>query len=401
MIFEKHKQQAILSQQGRRPLLMANYDFWLVCSLFLIISIGLIMVASATISYADKYFSDPLHYFWNQGQSIILGLLLIVCFLKIPTLYLQKMSRLLLIVAIALLIFTLIPGIGKEVNGSMRWIQLGPKSFQAAELVKFFIVTYLAGYLVHHNESVRNNLIGFIKPVFILAIISILLLKQPDYGSCAVLAATAIGMLFLAGTPLVRFFVWLPLFVSALASLIILSPYRMQRLMSFRNPDQDPFDTGYQLIQALIAFGRGDWIGVGLGSGVQKLFYLPEQHTDFIFSVIAEELGLVGSISIILLYFFIVWRAFMIGRVAESIKKYFSAYLAYGIGLIIGLQAYINIGVNMGMLPTKGLTLPFISYGGNSMIVYCILFGVLLRIEYENRQNIRNINRGSVPTYAT
>ena len=150
----------------------------------------------------------------------------------------------------------------------------------------------------------------------------------------------------------------------------------------------------------MIAFGRGDWVGVGLGSGVQKLFYLPEQHTDFIFSVIAEELGLVGTISIILLYFFIVWRAFIIGRVAESIKKYFSAYLAYGIGLIIGLQAYINIGVNMGVLPTKGLTLPFISYGGNSMIVYCILFGVLLRIEYENRQSIRNINRSSVPTYA-
>ena len=236
MMLEKHRQQTILSQQGHRPSSMSSYDFWLVFSLILIISIGLVMVASATTSYADKYFSDPLHYFWNQGQSIILGLLLIVCFLKIPTLYLQKMSRLLLIVAIALLIFTLIPGIGKEVNGSMRWIQLGPKSFQAAELVKFFIITYLAGYLVHHNESVRNDLIGFLKPVFILAIISILLLKQPDYGSCAVLAATAIGMLFLAGTPLVRFFVWLPLFISVLASLIILSPYRLSI-----NPSIDSF----------------------------------------------------------------------------------------------------------------------------------------------------------------
>jgi len=400
MILKQRRQHKKLLQQDCRPLPMVGYDLWLVSSFFLIISIGLIMVASATISYADKYFSDPLYYFWNQGQSIILGLLLLACFLKIPTLYLQKMSRLLLIVAIALLTFTLIPGIGKEVNGSMRWIQLGPKSFQAAELVKFFIVTYLAGYLVHHNESVRSDLIGFLKPVFILAIISILLLKQPDYGSMAVLSAMAIGMLFLAGAPLTRFFVWLPLFVSALTALIILSPYRMQRLMSFRNPEQDPFDTGYQLIQALIAFGRGDWIGVGLGSGVQKLFYLPEQHTDFIFSVTAEELGLIGTISIILLYFFIVWRAFMIGRLAESIKKYFSAYLAYGIGLIIGLQAYINIGVNMGVLPTKGLTLPFISYGGNSMIVYCILFGVLLRIEHENRQNIKNIDRRSASTYA-
>ena len=401
MMFEKRRQQTILSQGGRRLSPVSSYDFWLVSSLFLIISVGLIMVASATISYADKYFLDPLHYFWNQGQSIILGLFFILFFLKIPTLYLQKVSRLLLMVAIVLLTFTLIPGIGKEVNGSMRWIQLGSKSFQAAELVKFFIITYLAGYLVHHNESVRSDLIGFLKPVFILAIISILLLKQPDYGSCAVLCATAIGMIFLAGAPLVRFFVWLPLFVSALASLIILSPYRMQRLMSFRDPWQDPYDTGYQLMQALIAFGRGDWTGVGLGGGVQKLFYLPERHTDFIFSVIAEELGLIGTISIILLYLFIIWRAFVIGRLSESLGKYFSAYLAYGVGFIIGLQAYINIGVNMGVLPTKGLTLPFISYGGNSMIVYCIIFGVLLRIEYENRQNMRTVNKELVSAYAT
>tara|TARA_B100000586_G_scaffold3867_1_gene2625 strand:+ start:5951 stop:7168 length:1218 start_codon:yes stop_codon:yes gene_type:complete len=400
-MFEQRRQQATLSSQDSRLPLIAGYDFWLVCSLFLIILIGSVMVASATISHADKYFSDPLYYFWNQGQSIILGLFLVVLFLKIPILHLQTLSRVLLIVAITLLTLTLIPGIGKEVNGSMRWIQLGPKSFQAAELVKFFFITYLAGYLVHHRESVRSDLIGFLKPVFIVAIISILLLKQPDYGSCAVLCATAIGMLFLAGAPLGRFFIWLPAFVGALGCLIILSPYRMQRLMSFRNPEQDPFDTGYQLLQALTAFGRGDWVGVGLGSGVQKLFYLPEQHTDFIFSVIAEELGLIGTVSIILLFFFIVWRAFMIGRVAESIEKYFSAYLAYGIGLIIGLQAYINIGVNMGVLPTKGLTLPFISYGGNSMIVYCISFGVLLRVEYENRQNIRTVNKGSVSAYAT
>ena len=206
-------------------------------------------------------------------------------------------------------------------------------------------------------------------------------------------------MLFLAGAPLGRFFVWLPSFIVALACLIILSPYRMQRLMSFRDPWQDRYENGYQLTQALIAFGRGDWTGVGLGGGVQKLFYLPERHTDFIFSVLAEEFGLIGTISIIFLYLFIVWRAFMIGKIAENAKKYFSAYLAYGIGLIIGLQAYINIGVNMGVLPTKGLTLPFISYGGNSMLVYCILFGVLLRIEYENRQNVKPNNRKLEPVY--
>ena len=325
----------------------------------------------------------------------------ILFFLKMPILYLQTLSRVLLIVAIALLVLTLIPGLGKEVNGSMRWIQLGTKSFQAAELVKFFIITYLAGYLVHHRESVQTELAGFLKPVFILVVISILLLKQPDYGSCVVLCVTALGMLFLAGAPLGRFFVWLPSFIVALACLIILSPYRMQRLMSFRDPWQDPYENGYQLTQALIAFGRGDWTGVGLGGGIQKLFYLPERHTDFIFSVLAEEFGLIGTISIIFLYLFIVWRAFMIGKIAENAKKYFSAYLAYGIGLIIGLQAYINIGVNMGVLPTKGLTLPFISYGGNSMLVYCILFGVLLRIEYENRQNVKPNNKKLASVYAT
>ena len=400
-MFEQRKQQATLTSEGRRSFLIAGYDFWLVCCLFLIITIGLIMVASASISAADKYFSEPLYYFWNQGQSVIIGLFLVLLFLKMPILYLRTLSRVLLLVAITLLVLTVLPGVGKEVNGSMRWIQLGPKSFQAAELVKFFIITYLAGYLVDHRESVQTDLLGFLKPVFILALISILLLKQPDYGSCVVLCATGIGMLFLAGAPLGRFILWLPLFISALVSLIIISPYRMQRLMSFRDPWQDPYDTGYQLMQALIAFGRGDWTGVGLGGGVQKLFYLPERNTDFIFSDIAEELGLIGTISIILLYLFIVWRAFVIGRVSESLEKYFSAYLAYGVGFIIGLQAYINIGVNMGVLPTKGLTLPFISYGGNSMIVYCIIFSVLLRIEYENRQSVKTINKELVSAYAT
>ena len=303
-MFEQRKQQATLTSEGRRSFLIAGYDFWLVCCLFLIITIGLIMVASASISAADKYFSEPLYYFWNQGQSVIIGLFLVLLFLKMPILYLRTLSRVLLLVAITLLVLTVLPGVGKEVNGSMRWIQLGPKSFQAAELVKFFIITYLAGYLVDHRESVQTDPIGFLKPVFILALISILLLKQPDYGSCVVLCATGIGMLFLAGAPLGRFILWLPLFISALVSLIIISPYRMQRLMSFRDPWQDPYDTGYQLMQALIAFGRGDWFGVGLGGGVQKLFYLPEQHTDFIFSVIAEELGLIGTVSIILLFFF-------------------------------------------------------------------------------------------------
>ena len=215
-MFEQRKQQATLTSEGRRSFLIAGYDFWLVCCLFLIITIGLIMVASASISAADKYFSEPLYYFWNQGQSVIIGLFLVLLFLKMPILYLRTLSRVLLLVAITLLVLTVLPGVGKEVNGSMRWIQLGPKSFQAAELVKFFIITYLAGYLVDHRESVQTDLLGFLKPVFILALISILLLKQPDYGSCVVLCATGIGMLFLAGAPLGRFILWLPLFIGAI-----------------------------------------------------------------------------------------------------------------------------------------------------------------------------------------
>ena len=390
----------MLEKNKKEIMTLGGYDYYLVVLFLIMVSIGLVMVASASISNAEEVFNNPFYYFFNQGLSVFLGLIFLLLFLKIPTSYLQTSSRVLLFTSIALLVFTLIPGVGKEVNGSTRWIELGGKSFQAAEFVKFFIVTYFAGYLVNFRESVQSELKGFLKPILILSLISLLLLKQPDYGSCAVLSITILGMLFLAGVPLWRFILWLPLFAITLFSLIIFSPYRMERLISFLDPWQDCNNIGYQLCQALIGFGRGDWAGVGLGSGIQKLFYLPENHTDFIFSVLAEELGLIGAISIILLYFFLVWRTFSIGRIAESAKNYFSAYLAYGIGLIIGIQAYINIGVNMGALPTKGLTLPFISYGANSMIVYCILFGVLMRIEYENRHTVRTTNRKSVPAYA-
>ena len=390
----------MLSQNKKSVTTIVGYDFWLIVLFLIMISVGLIMVASASISNAAEVFGNPLYYFFNQGLSVFLGLIFLLIFLNVPTLYLQTSSRVFLILSIALLIFTLIPGVGKEVNGSTRWIELGGKSFQAAELIKFFIITYFAGYLVHHRESVQSELKGFLKPILILSIISILLLKQPDYGSFAVLSITVLGMLFLAGVPIGRFIAWFFPFIAALGVLILLSPYRMKRLISFLDPWKDCSDAGYQLCMALIGFGRGDWTGVGLGSGVQNLFYLPENHTDFILSVLAEELGLIGTVSIIFLYLLIVWRAFVIGRVAEIAKNYFSAYLAYGIGLTIGLQAFINIGVNMGVLPTKGLTLPLISYGGNSMLVYCILFGVLLRIEYENRKDIKTNNRRSVSAYA-
>jgi len=397
----RRKQQATLSSHYHvRHKLVAGYDLWLMGISLLIICIGLIMVASASISISAKEFNDPLHYFWRQGFAVTIGLFLVLIILKIPMRFWEEMSVPLLIMAIILLTIIFIPGIGKEVNGSVRWIPLGPFALQVSEPVKICIIAYLAGYLVRHGESVQTDFAGFIRPIGVLTFISGLLLLEPDFGASVVLFATVLGMLFMGGVPLSRFCAWVSVAVSVLITLAVLSPYRMQRVMSFVDPWKDPYDSGFQLTQALIAFGRGEWFGVGLGSSVQKLFYLPEAHTDFVFAVLAEEIGLFGSITMILLFSFIVWRAFVIGHIAERVEKYFAAYFAYGIGLIVGIQAYINIGVNMGVLPTKGLTLPLMSYGGNSIIIYCMLLGILLRIEYENRQDTRNIISKMVPAYA-
>lgn len=366
--------------------LFRPYDAWLMTVIFLLIGLGLVMVASSSIAIADRQFHEPLHYFWRQMFSAAIGLSFIVAALKIPLSVWEFLSVPLLVLALLLLLLVLIPGIGREVNGSTRWISVGSLAIQASEPVKLCVIVYLASYMVRHGEHVRNNFAGFIRPICVLTIVAGLLLLEPDYGSCVVLFATALGMLFMGGVPLGRFFAWVLTAVVVLASLAVLSPYRIQRLMSFVDPWQDPFNSGFQLTQALIAFGRGDWFGVGLGSSVQKLFYLPEAHTDFVFSVFAEEFGLMGTTILILLFSFLVWRAFVIGHIAERMGKLFAAYLAYGIGLIIGVQVFINMGVNLGVLPTKGLTLPLLSYGGNSMVITCLLLGILLRVEVENRQ---------------
>ena len=366
--------------------LFRPYDAWLMTVIFLLLGLGLVMVASSSMAIADRQFHEPLHYFWRQMFSVAIGMSFIIAALKIPLSVWEFLSVPLLVLGLLLLILVLIPGVGREVNGSTRWISMGSFALQASEPVKLCVIVYLAGYMVRHGEQVRNNFAGFIRPICVLTIVAGLLLLEPDYGSCVVLFATALGMLVMGGVPLGRFFAWVLTAVVVLASLAILSPYRLQRLMSFVDPWQDPFNSGFQLTQALIAFGRGDWFGVGLGSSVQKLFYLPEAHTDFVFSVFAEEFGLMGTTILILLFSFLVWRAFVIGHIAERMGKLFAAYLAYGIGLIIGVQVFINMGVNLGVLPTKGLTLPLLSYGGNSMIITCLLLGILLRVEVENRQ---------------
>ena len=382
--------QAIPKTAGMQRDLFYGYDMWLLTAIIFLIGLGLLMVASSSVTVADRQFQDPLYYFWRQSTAVFIGVCLSLIILRIPMQVWEKLSGFLLIVAIVLLTLVLIPGIGYEVNGSMRWIRFWPFSIQASEPAKFCVIAYMAGYLVRRGDEVRSTFSGFIKPILVLILISGLLLMEPDYGASVVMFITVLGMMFMGGVPLSRFFSWMLVAIAALVSLAILSPYRMQRLISFVDPWQDPFNTGFQLTQALIAFGRGDWFGVGLGSSIQKLFYLPEAHTDFVFAVLAEELGLFGSLLVILLFCFLVWRAFVIAQVAEAGGKLFASHFANGIGLIIGIQAFINIGVNMGVLPTKGLTLPLLSYGGNSIIVTCVLLAVLLRIELENRQ-IRRI----------
>lgn len=384
------QQQAIpkISSLVNSKFFMAH-DMWLITVSLLLIGLGMVMVASSSMAIAERQFGEPLYYFWRQFFAVSIGLSLAVICLNVPLSMWQFLSAPMLGIGVLLLILVLIPGLGREVNGSTRWFTIGSFSLQASELVKFFVISYVASYMVRYGKDVRNNFQGFIKPICILTIIACLLLLEPDYGSCIVLFATVWGMLFMGGVPLRRFFAWSLTVIAVLISLTILSPYRMRRLMSFADPWQEPFSSGFQLTQALIAFGRGDWFGVGLGASVQKLFYLPEAHTDFLFAVFAEEFGLLGTVTLILLFGILVWRAFVIGHIAERTGKLFGAYLAYGIGLIIGIQAFINMGVNLGMLPTKGLPLPLMSYGGNNMVINCLLLGILLRIEADNWRSVK------------
>jgi len=366
-----------------------GYDFLLWVAFAILFVVGLVMVGSSSTAIADRQFGQPFHYLWRQMLYAGLALLLAYGVLHIPLRWWERMGGPLLLLALGLLVLVLIPGIGREVNGSTRWIPLGIANFQPSEMMKLVMVVYLAGYLVRRSEEVRSAVSGFIKPMVVLALSCLLLLMEPDFGAAAVLMATAMGMLFLGGVRIWQFSVLIALVIAALAALAIMSPYRIERITAFLDPWADPFASGFQLTQALIAFGRGEWFGVGLGSSIQKLFYLPEAHTDFLFAVIAEELGLVFSLFIIALFALIVVRAFVIGRRAERAGQVFAAYLAYGYGMWIGIQAFINIGVNMGILPTKGLTLPFMSYGGSSLIMSCLVIALLQRVAYETAQGGR------------
>lgn len=360
-------------------------DPWLVGAVVALLTLGLVMVASASVSLADRQFGQPFYFSMRQFLYMAAGLLAAAAVMRTRLVYWERGGIVLLIVGAALLAAVLIPGVGRQVNGSTRWLHLGLFNVQASELVKLFIIVYLAGYLVRRGEEVRTTLKGFLKPLAILVVFAVLLLLEPDFGTTAVMFATALGMMFLGGVRLWQFSALLALVAAVMAGVALSSPYRLERLTTFLNPWADPFNSGFQLTQALIAIGRGEWLGVGLGGSIQKLFYLPEAHTDFLFAVLAEELGLLGVVTVIALFTLVVWRAFVIGYRAELSGNRFAGYLAYGIGMWLGLQAFINMGVNMGALPTKGLTLPLMSYGGSSIVVMCMAVALLMRVDYETR----------------
>lgn len=379
------------SVTGASAVRMPRLDYWLLGAALALAALGLVMVASASITPAERELGQPFYYAIRQGIYIGLGVMFGLAIYRLQLNWLQQSSLVLLVGGFALLFAVLIPGVGHEVNGSARWINTGLFRLQVSEPAKLMILVYLASYLARHSEEVRTHISGFIKPLGLLVLASLLLLLEPDFGATVVLIATAMGMIFIAGVRLLQFSGVLGLAGLALTGIAVSSPYRMERLTTFLNPWADPFNSGFQLTQSLIAIGRGEWLGVGLGASIQKLFYLPEAHTDFVFAVLAEELGLLGVLIVIALYVLLVWRAFVIAAQAEKAGNAFAAFLAYGIGIWFALQSFINMGVNMGLLPTKGLTLPLMSYGGSSMVVMCATIALLLRVDYETRCTVNGL----------
>lgn len=350
-----------------------------------ILLFGLVMVASASISLADKATGNPFYYLERQVLYALVGIAGAGCAYYLPLGLWRRTGFLMLVFAFVLLAVVLVPGIGRHVNGSIRWVALGPFRMQVSEPARLLILMYIAGYIVRRREEVLHHFTGVLKPMLLLGAALLLLLAEPDFGAAMVLIASAMGMLFFGGARLRDFAIFVVLGAIGFVLLTVTSPYRLERLTGFLNPWSDPFDSGFQLTQSLIAIGRGQLFGVGLGESVQKLFYLPEAHTDFLFAVLAEEFGLFGSLLVIALYLAFTWRAVIIARRAAAKQQMFAACLAFGLGTWIGLQAFINIGVNMGLLPTKGLTLPLMSYGGSSLIVMCTAVGLILRVDRETR----------------
>ena len=351
----------------------------------ILLTIGLLMMTSASVEIASSRYGDPFFHFKRQIIFAVVGIVGMLITLHIPLWVWRRTSWFLLMISFALLLMVLIPGIGKVVNGSARWIDLGFFNLQPSELGKVFIVIYLAAYLERHLDEVREQWSGFLKPMLVIGTAVVLLHFEPDHGAMVILLLTAFCLIFLAGAKFYRFLIMLVLCVSAVTYVAIMKPYVIARFSSYLNPwaAENVYGGGYQLTQALIAFGRGEWFGVGLGNSIQKLYFLPEAHNDFVLAIIGEEFGLLGVSVVVCLFCALVYLGFSIARAAQSQDKLFEAFVAYGISLLFAGQALINIGVNIGLLPTKGLTLPFLSYGGASLIVCCYMAALLLRVQYE------------------
>lgn len=371
----------------------------LVILVFSLALFGWLMITSASMDYASQVMGDSFALMIRHGVYLVLGTVVFAITLHLPLAVWYRLSGALLLLGLALLVAVLIPGIGREVNGSWRWINLGFLSFQPSELMKLALVVYVAGYLVRRQEEVRTRWMGFLKPLFLVAIVTVLLLAQPDFGTVIVLMATIMGMMFLGGVKAGQFFVTIAVFILSAGVMAVTQTYRVQRLMAFLEPwsEANVYASGYQLTQALIAFGRGEWFGVGLGNSLQKLFYLPEAHTDFIVAIIAEELGLFGTLLLLAVLSALVWRMILLGMRADRSGHLFAAYLCFGVVMVFGLQIFINVGVNTGLLPTKGLTLPFMSYGGTSLLICFAMVGLVARTSVEMSSGSENQGDGPSP----
>ena len=351
--------------------------------------VGLVAISSASIEYADWHFQNPWFHTQRHLFYLVLALAAGALVYRVSPQFWLETGWVWLFIALAALILVLIPGVGREVNGSQRWLPLGPFTLQPSEFAKMAMVIYLAGYMVRREHEVRNHWQGFLKPMAVLFAATLLLMIEPDFGATVIVAGSAFGMLFLAGVKLGHFMLVLGGALAAGLVLVVSEPYRLKRLTAYTDPWADPFDTGFQLTQSLIAFGRGEWLGVGLGNSVQKLFYLPEAHTDFVFSIWAEETCFSGALAVISIYVALIGRILLVGRTALAAGNPFGAYICYGVALVFSGQAFVNIGVSCGLLPTKGLTLPFVSYGGTSLIICCCMLALVLRIERDGRSQGR------------
>ena len=369
----------------------------LLLTVSVLLTLGLLMMTSASVEIASSRYGDPFFHLKRQSVFAVLGCIAMLTTLHLPMRFWRSISAYLLLLSFALLTLVLIPGVGRVVNGSARWIDLGFFNLQPSELAKVFIVIYVAAYLERHADEVRGAFVGFVKPLLVVAGAVVLLHFEPDHGAMVILLATVFCLIFLAGAKISRFFPLLLLCVGGVTYIAVMKPYVLERFTSYWNPwaAENVFNGGYQLTQALIAFGRGEWFGVGLGNSIQKLYFLPEAHNDFVLAIIGEELGLLGVGFVIFLFVCLVYTGFSIGRQALSRGELFSAYVAFGVSLLFSGQALINIGVNIGLLPTKGLTLPFLSYGGASLIVCCYMAAILLRIQYENDNSSSLEQQGS------